>query len=104
LLLRPDLNKKKVWFSLKFRLDMADNYSILVVKDKDMSNITQKFTCRKCGVSEDITFNFNDYTRWKDGEYIQEVLDYLTSDERELMLSNTCGKCFDIMFPPLDNN
>ena len=103
MLLRPDLNKKKVWFSLKFRLDMVDNYSILVVKEKDMNIImTKTYNCNHCDHSEDITFGFDDYAKWKDGEYIQFALDYLTPDEREMIISGTCGKCFDEFFPPND--
>ena len=40
------------------------------------------------------------YKKWKDGKgYIQDILNYLSADDRELMLSETCGKCFDKMFP-----
>lgn len=82
---------------------MVDNYSILVVKEKDMNiTITKHYNCNHCDHSEDITFGFDDYTRWKDGEVIQHAMDYLTPDEREMIISGTCGKCFDEFFPPND--
>jgi len=103
LLLRLDLNKKIVWELLKFSLDMADNYSILVVKEKDMNIImTKTYNCNHCDHTEEITFGFEDYADWKDGGLIQNTLDYLTPDEREMMISGTCGKCFDKFFPPND--
>ena len=65
--------------------------------------ITQKYTCHRCNGSQDITFKTDDFLRWSNGEFIQDVLGYLTPDERELIVRDTCGKCFDILFPPLDN-
>ncbi len=42
--------------------------------------------------------------RWsRGGEYIQNVFPELTPNERELLQSNTCGACFDKMFPPEDD-
>ena len=64
--------------------------------------ITKHYACDHCGHTEAISFNFDDYARWKDGEYIQFALDYLTPDQREMMISGTCGKCFDRFFPPHD--
>ena len=64
-----------------------------------MSNtITKTYECDHCDHAEDITFKFDDYAHWKDGGLIQDDLDNLTPNQRELMLSRTCGKCFDEMF------
>ena len=43
---------------------------------------------------------------WKNDEgCIQDVLPYLSSGDRELLLSATCSKCFDKMFEgDLDND
>ena len=64
--------------------------------------MTKTYNCNHCDHSEEITFGFEDYADWKDGEYIQFALDYLTPSQREIMLSATCGKCFDEFFPPND--
>ena len=73
MLLRPDLNKKIVWELLKFWLDMVDNYSILVVKEKDMSNITHSYLCRHCFETFEITFNTEDFTKFWDNDDIDAV-------------------------------
>lgn len=40
-----------------------------------------------------------DYDNWKNGNgYIQDIMPYLSDNLRELLISNTCGKCFDKMF------
>lgn len=38
------------------------------------------------------------YRRWLMGESIQKALPMLTPDQREIMISGICGKCFDKMF------
>ena len=43
------------------------------------STITKTYNCNHCDHAEDITFWFDDYANWKDGEYIQFALDYLNS-------------------------
>ena len=57
-------------------------------------------TCWRCGVDHVVMANEMDVAHWQDGVAIQDALDYLTADERELFISGTCGACFDIMFPP----
>lgn len=36
-----------------------------------------------------------DIERINNGEHIQNVMPYLSVDERELLISGICGKCFD---------
>ena len=55
-------------------------------------------TCRKCGTTVQIHVIGPDYDRWKSGELIQNAMPYLTPDEREILISGTCGPCFDRMF------
>ena len=60
--------------------------------------------CKVCGNAYLISFNQDDMMNWLSGSLpIQDALHYLTPGERELLISGTCGPCFDIMFPPLDN-
>jgi hypothetical protein len=40
-----------------------------------------------------------DYEAWLTGTHAQDVFPYLTDGERELLISNTCDKCFEEMFP-----
>ena len=40
-----------------------------------------------------------DYQRWVNGEgYIQDLMPYLESWEREMLISATCDKCWQEMF------
>ena len=59
-------------------------------------------TCLRCGETTVIRANVFDVVAWQNGELIQDVLSYLSDDERELLISKTCGKCFDEMFPDSD--
>jgi hypothetical protein len=61
--------------------------------------------CAMCGTSYIITYNREDMLDWLSGQgFIQDVMPYLTAAERELLISNTCGSCFDKLFPaPIDN-
>lgn len=57
--------------------------------------------CRMCGNVSDIKCNEDDFNKWKNREgYIQDLLHYLSKQERELLISGTCGSCFDELFPP----
>tara|TARA_R110002020_G_scaffold100122_1_gene237058 strand:- start:218 stop:382 length:165 start_codon:yes stop_codon:yes gene_type:complete len=39
-----------------------------------------------------------DYKNWQEGTLIQDALPYLTTDQRELLISATCGTCWDDIF------
>ena len=55
-------------------------------------------TCRQCKESVEMTVNRQDMVDWTGGKYIQDAMPYLSADERELLISGTCGTCFDNMF------
>tara|TARA_R110002020_G_scaffold165900_1_gene353705 strand:+ start:147 stop:377 length:231 start_codon:yes stop_codon:yes gene_type:complete len=61
-------------------------------------------TCRACGTTVQITVLGPDYDKWKHGELIQNAMPYLSADERELLISGTCGSCFDQMFGESDDD
>tara|TARA_Y100001951_G_scaffold101881_1_gene107590 strand:+ start:131 stop:367 length:237 start_codon:yes stop_codon:yes gene_type:complete len=58
--------------------------------------------CVRCGETIIITAYVSDLVKWHKGELIQDVLSYLNEDERELLISGTCGKCFEEIFPDND--
>jgi len=59
--------------------------------------------CKYCHSQHVIFYDRQDMVDWMSGSgAIQDILHYLSVDDRELVLSNTCGSCFDSMFPPLD--
>lgn len=54
--------------------------------------------CIRCGELHEFKVPDKGYRRWLMGESIQKALPMLTPDQREIMLSGICGKCFDKMF------
>lgn len=61
--------------------------------------------CTSCEYYYTIFYNREDMLNWLSGSMsIQDAMPYLTCGEREILLSGICGSCFDIMFPPLDND
>ena len=59
-------------------------------------------TCRMCQETTDLKVNFQGFVEWKSGQLIQEALPELSCGERELLISGTCGTCFDELFPSED--
>ena len=74
-----------------------------------VSNVTRPnklwATCNRCKGQTEMMVNINDYAAWEDdrgkpeGLLIQDAMPQLTGDEREGLISGTCGKCVDEMFP-----
>ena len=60
-------------------------------------DITKK--CRACDKSYTFTVDYDGYHAWKNQQgFIQDLLQDNTASERELLISGTCGECFDKMF------
>lgn len=58
-----------------------------------------KVKCDKCAKKLVLNIKPEDYKAWKaDKKPIQDAMPYLSSDERELLISNVCGECFDDIF------
>lgn len=61
--------------------------------------------CKHCGIVYQIIANEDDMLKWVSGSgYIQDVMDYLSPAERELLISGTCDNCWNILFPEVDND
>jgi len=58
--------------------------------------------CRRCHTVHDLSVNMLGFANWQAGEFIQEALPELSAGERELLISGTCGACFDELFPEED--
>ena len=56
--------------------------------------------CWNCEVSHEIVTTAAGWKAWRSGELIQDALPEVSADDRELLLSGTCGPCFDKFFPP----
>lgn len=60
--------------------------------------ITIRVKCNSCQKIYELKCYQEDLERWRDGDLIQRAMPYLSVDDRELLISQTCGKCFDEMF------
>ena len=58
------------------------------------------FTCIRCEEEKTVNIDGADYIYWRYNrqDLIQNVFPHLTADERELMISGICGKCYDELF------
>ena len=62
--------------------------------------ITLKIKCAYCGTEYNLEVNEADWEKWNQGKcFIQDCFPYLTASDRELIISNTCPKCWDKMWP-----
>ena len=56
--------------------------------------------CKKCNGMNEIDVDFEKFIAWRSGKMlIQEALPELDADQRELLISGICPKCWDEMFP-----
>lgn len=60
--------------------------------------VTLDVKCRLCRRVHTLTVGQTDVMDWKDGAFIQDVMPYLTAEQRELLISRTCGPCFIKIF------
>ena len=59
--------------------------------------------CQTCGEYREVRVTGEDLVKWDEsGQYVQVFFPYLSEDERELLVSGTCGVCFDRMFADPD--
>jgi hypothetical protein len=54
--------------------------------------------CVVCGKASEVTVESANYEAWRRGMKIQEAFALLSPDERELLISGTHPKCWDILF------
>ena len=68
-----------------------------MTKQQTMDLSIQCKYCNKVYIIEAI--DPNDYQKWHNGEaFIQDVMNYLSPADRELMISRTCDNCWNKMF------
>lgn len=59
-----------------------------------------KVNCIQCDEPQRMEANADGYIEWHYGdEYIQDAMPELSPDEREMLISGVCPKCWDKMFP-----
>ena len=60
--------------------------------------------CRVCHDVHFIDVPVDGFIAWQSGELIQHALPELSTDQRELLISATCGTCWDEMFGSSDED
>lgn len=60
--------------------------------------MTMMKTCIFCGKPQHITAPDEAWIAWNAGAKVQNAFPMLSLDEREILISGICGKCFDAMF------
>lgn len=64
------------------------------------NKIQLDLSCRWCKEKFPVfTVTYNEYSAWAElGRRIQDAMPGLTPDQREMLISGTCPKCWDNMF------
>ena len=66
--------------------------------DDNIVNIEVR--CTVCNRIFTVKVKYEDYQKFIRGvSHIQHIFPYLKPAERELLISKTCGECFDKLFP-----
>lgn len=55
--------------------------------------------CAQCNTTQTLYVDPDDVEKWHNGAYVQDAFPYLRADQRELLISQTCGTCWDRLFP-----
>lgn len=68
---------------------------MMKINHKEVCVVT---TCPFCGRANEVEVNHMDYLDWQDGELAQDAFPYLSANEREMLISGCCPRCWDKMF------
>lgn len=55
--------------------------------------------CPFCQKSAEVEVPVKGFLAWQSGELIQNAMPEVDADSREQLISGTCSKCWDKMFP-----
>ena len=56
--------------------------------------ITIESECPFCHDTNEIEVRMGDFFKWQEGELAQNAFPYLSADEREMLISGVCPKCW----------
>ena len=57
-----------------------------------------EIACCECDVVVDVPVLNSEFEAWQNGELIQNAMPDLNNDDREMLMSKICPKCWDEMF------
>ena len=72
-----------------------------IVKEEN-TFVVLKVTCKFCKKDHEIMVTKEGYRNWHSGMLIQKAFPRMTPDNRELLISAICGKCWINVFGPDD--
>jgi hypothetical protein len=67
-----------------------------------MPKVKQEIGCKHCPRKYEVELDPHDLVRWANGELIQNAMPYLTADERELIMTGTCGECWERLWKDVE--
>lgn len=66
---------------------------------ENKKEVTVVTVCPMCGHANEVAVNEEDYFAWSfDGVLAQDAFPYLSADEREMLISGICPKCWNKLF------
>lgn len=83
---------------MTFSIDSKPHIEVVSVVP-DTNDIVLMLHCSMCQGREQITLPLDLVDRWiNNNEKIQDVLGFLSADDREWLISGTCPRCWNAMF------
>lgn len=73
-------------------------------RSKEQRTVKVSVSCKVCyerRIIEDVLLA--DYNAWIHGKLIQQALPYLSGEDRDLLVTNICPKCWDGIFSANEN-
>jgi len=61
--------------------------------------MTVHVECRTCRGTTSLTVDKDKYEEWRRGALVQNCFPDMSVEDRELLVSQTCDKCWQEMFP-----
>lgn len=61
-------------------------------------DLALRIKCPFCGEVNTVTVSCEDFNAWQNGELVQNAFPYLSSEEREMLVSGICPKCWERTF------
>jgi hypothetical protein len=65
---------------------------------RNEGNTCLRKICSMCDTQHEIWVEDDDYKAWENGKMCQDAFPYLDAGQREILISGTCGRCFDLLF------
>lgn len=76
-----------------------DDCSLLPVND----DVAVNGPCHSCGERQSVIVSRVSLEKFRRGQYAQDCFPDLSADQREFLISGICNKCWDEMFPPVED-